>query len=770
STKAKMKFPHYGAIILDGYLPDGSGVDLAHWVRKHHGNKIPIAFVSSGFSNAKKFRILKETKLVDFLINKPIPKVELIKLLEKLAHIVTTSSPEKDEAYLDEIKAAYASTIYSKLELLESCAVQIIQSPTPDLINNLRLEIHKLAGSAGSYGYPRVSQACQQMDLKILNIQEKRSYDHENWPKTLKAFLRTVKMAFQFPDTTRLEKTIQKTSTHSGATTQPELYLVDDDKKFLYQCNNFATQQGLSVMTEDNFNNAYNQLSDPQFTPIILAVDTIFPDQVKNGYDLIHRYKVTHPGSTTITCIVSIQGHVHNRIIAVKEGIPLFFEKPISPISFINQLITYIPSHNIQTKFKVLLLSQDTHLSGHISNILRDINIDTCSIQTGENLIHELKDASANMLIIDIVQPEMDGLELLRVIRAAPEFSTLPIIILTDNIEPDLIEKTYRERADDVIIKPIIDSIFQVRIDNFAKRYEMLLSIRDKDPLTDLDNRRSFFDKFELMALRSSRSGKSISLAVIDLDYFKNINDLYGHQTGDQALMRFGSLLKKIFRSTDVCARWGGEEFAILFEDANLIQTQFLMGILLDQIRSEILIPEHPEIKITFSCGIATYPEHGSSLRELSLQADKAMYLAKSLGRNRIASAKHDNRKNTRTDIYLIGKNRRLNTMIRNALSLRGFKTGICSGQKEIKSLLLKKANPNKPQIIIADLSSLGASTQRLILKTSRQNAKPISTLFVVENKAQIKKLSIHKLHQHILMNPLSMDTLMKESIKTLIV
>lgn len=169
-----------------------------------------------------------------------------------------------------------------------------------------------------------------------------------------------------------------------------------------------------------------------------------------------------------------------------------------------------------------------------------------------------------------------------------------------------------------------------------AEYYDQLYQFSIKDGLTGLYNRKSFDDKLESEFSRCKRYGHSLSLVIIDIDYFKNINDTYGHLAGDAVLTNLSKLFGKFFRSVDFIARYGGEEFAVILPETPingaLLTTE---RIRLAVSQNEVYINQHT-IKITISAGISEYNQSFGSPTALIEAADKKLYEAKTNGRNRV--------------------------------------------------------------------------------------------------------------------------------------
>ncbi|MFH2071424.1 MAG: diguanylate cyclase [Actinomycetota bacterium] len=161
-----------------------------------------------------------------------------------------------------------------------------------------------------------------------------------------------------------------------------------------------------------------------------------------------------------------------------------------------------------------------------------------------------------------------------------------------------------------------------------------------RDPITGLFNRRYLEESLEREMARAERRGTSLGVIMLDLDHFKEFNDTYGHRAGDAALSALGRLLRTLVRAEDIPCRYGGEEFAVILPDATLEQSAQRAEQIREALAEVSLRHADRELgHITLSAGIAAFPDHGGSLEDLILAADRALYQAKSAGRNRVVIA-----------------------------------------------------------------------------------------------------------------------------------
>jgi diguanylate cyclase (GGDEF)-like protein len=159
------------------------------------------------------------------------------------------------------------------------------------------------------------------------------------------------------------------------------------------------------------------------------------------------------------------------------------------------------------------------------------------------------------------------------------------------------------------------------------------------DNLTNIYNRRYFFEMSQNLISIASREQKEVSLLMLDIDFFKKVNDNYGHQAGDFILINLVKEINKIVRKSDVFARLGGEEFTILLNDTSLDGARVIAEKIRVMIESKTFIYNTVPINITVSIGIAKLNKEDISIERLYTQVDKQLYIAKKSGRNRVSSS-----------------------------------------------------------------------------------------------------------------------------------
>jgi two-component system cell cycle response regulator len=173
-----------------------------------------------------------------------------------------------------------------------------------------------------------------------------------------------------------------------------------------------------------------------------------------------------------------------------------------------------------------------------------------------------------------------------------------------------------------------------------VSRSQKLLQLATRDPLTGLFNRGYVDDRFTVELSRARRYGKVLTVAVIDADRFKSLNDTHGHPAGDLALRKIGNLLSDSFRQSDTAGRYGGEEFVVILPETDMAAAQQKLESLRESVASTPieLGTRGEQVQVTISAGLASFPQDGEHAAELFALADERMFQAKREGRNRIVA------------------------------------------------------------------------------------------------------------------------------------
>lgn len=281
--------------------------------------------------------------------------------------------------------------------------------------------------------------------------------------------------------------------------------------------------------------------------------------------------------------------------------------------------------------------------------VLYRVFADDCQVfmaTSGEQALHTAREEAPDVILLDVMMPDMDGYEVCRQLKQDSATRDIPVLFVTAHHEAQEEARGLACGAVDFITKPIHPAVVRARVHThltLQRQTEVLKRLVFIDALTHAFNRRYFDERLAEEWARAQRTGRPLGLILIDVDYFKQFNDVNGHQRGDDALRQVAQALKgTILRPGDVVCRYGGEEFACLLPDTDLD------GALQVAQRMKLAVRDlaigHPASAVaevlTISAGVAvrTPTSRGDAAALLAL-ADAQLYRAKAEGRARVCHA-----------------------------------------------------------------------------------------------------------------------------------
>jgi diguanylate cyclase (GGDEF)-like protein len=256
----------------------------------------------------------------------------------------------------------------------------------------------------------------------------------------------------------------------------------------------------------------------------------------------------------------------------------------------------------------------------------------------GQEALNFLKNKSVDLIITDYEMPNLDGLGLLKEIRKEKDKNILPIIALSSINNSAVVSRFLKNGANDYLTKPYSKDELMCRVNNAITNkelYEEIKQIATIDPLTKVYNRNYFYEASEQIFANAKRYNEDLSVAILDIDHFKKINDTYGHDVGDIVLKSVAKKMKKRLRGSDLLVRYGGEEFIILLPNTSLKKSFIAMEGLRETISKNKVEIDGEKIVVTVSIGISDIKDT-NSLDEAIKRADLKLYKAKNNGRDRV--------------------------------------------------------------------------------------------------------------------------------------
>lgn len=310
-------------------------------------------------------------------------------------------------------------------------------------------------------------------------------------------------------------------------------------------------------------------------------------------------------------------------------------------------------------KKSTILLVEDSEAQGEATKrFLQKNSYEVIWAKDGISAIREAKTKSFDVILLDLILPDISGNEISRILKFSEDTKGIPIIMVTarDSLEDRI--ASIDAGVDDYLAKPYNEVELISRIyaaarnklirDELIKQKKQVEDLLVKvgilaitDPLTGLFNRRHLEAELEKEFSKHKRHKHPVTCVMIDVDRFKRINDIYGHKTGDIVLREIARILQQSLRKVDIAARWGGEEFVVIMPQTDSKNALISASRILETV-SRARFEQNPDVNVTVSIGIAIVSRTIATPEKLIDEADKALYQAKKKGRNRIEIAEEE--------------------------------------------------------------------------------------------------------------------------------
>ncbi len=290
----------------------------------------------------------------------------------------------------------------------------------------------------------------------------------------------------------------------------------------------------------------------------------------------------------------------------------------------------------------LLVVDDDEAVCQVMSLLLTDLGYAVVTETDARKALTLLREGEFDVVMVDLVMPDLDGLELIDQIRE--HFNVLPILVVTAYGSAELTVDAMRRGATDFVTKPVDAPLLDLRIRS-AFDLEQTRRMANTDGLTGLYNHRHLQERLQQEIERAGRYGRPLSVIMADLDHFKSFNDTYGHPRGDELLIAVAGTLRQLSRASDILARYGGEEFTLVLPETSAEKAL----VLAERVRQCVAALEvtgplsrrGAETGVTLSLGVASLAA-GSTKEEVIEAADVALYRAKRDGRDRVCVAEDD--------------------------------------------------------------------------------------------------------------------------------
>lgn len=502
-------------------------------------------------------------------------------------------------------------------------------------LQELMRAFHSFTGSGATHGFPQITAigriAEEECTTRLRESTTPSATDLEAWRRCL-AELRSELVAPTepvYPPAAPLPPVPIRGS-------ELDVLIVDDDPEILETVRRYVEQDGMTGRCAKSHAEAIAAMDARM--PQALIVDVVLPDG--SGYDLVERFRERPGGDTPPVLVISVKTGFLDKVEATHCGADGYFEKPVDWETLMRRLI-YLLDRNQRQGSRVLSVEDDPVQATFVRTILEAAGYTVRVCDNPRLFESDLTSFRPDLVLMDVVLPEMSGYDLARFVRQYDRYAALPIVFLTTEAQMEAKIRATIAGADDYLQKPVVPELLLTSVAARIERSRLLAGLLSRDGLTRLLTHTAFLERARAAFARARRPrARPVIWAMIDLDCFKSINDRYGHPVGDRVLVSISSLLRRRLRPTDTVGRYGGEEFAVLLEDLTLAEADRLMNRLRQDWEAVDLLSSEGEVfHATLSAGIAELDPLRMELDTWRDAADRALYAAKTEGRNRVVVA-----------------------------------------------------------------------------------------------------------------------------------
>jgi diguanylate cyclase (GGDEF)-like protein len=490
-------------------------------------------------------------------------------------------------------------------------------------------KLHGMAGLGTTFGFADVTRIARQGEREMQLLLEAQQAPDAEAIAGFRACLQQLRICFEHGGQ---EPAAIDTLKSDGSRKPVDVVLLEDDATGHAIMRKVLERHGFSVRGAYSRAEAIALLD--MYLPDVLVTDVLVPDG--SGYDVVEHLRAIPGGDLPPVVVTSgLQGFL-DRVEAIRRGADSFFEKPID-FSAMVRTIENLLERTKEEAARVLFVTTDEEEAELVSSALTSAG---CEVQVSAELKRfdaELVTVRPDIVLLDAREPRAG--DLARYVHQKQGLATIPVVLVGGEDSPNARIECVRAGADDLLPDPVSPRLLIATVAARIERSRLIRNLVERDGLTGLLTHSAFMGEMKrVWNERAQFPGRQPSMILLDIDFFKQVNDTYGHPAGDRVLVALAATLRRNLRRSDIIARYGGEEFAIVLADLATADA----GRLVDRIREEFAALEQREgertFVVSFSAGAAAVPD-GNDPEAWPAAADQALYRAKREGRNRVVIA-----------------------------------------------------------------------------------------------------------------------------------
>ncbi|MDD4963805.1 MAG: diguanylate cyclase [Gallionella sp.] len=540
-------------------------------------------------------------------------------------------------AKIQMLSGVYAAQLPEKVAQIEQLWRQVpLVRWDEEVLQTLHRRVHSLTGSGKTFGFAALSDLARVIEYDLSLLMQAKVPPNQAQRTHLESLISELHQVILDPTASQPDHSgvIAIMPPHQDALKIRRILIVDDDISFAENLSNQLRYFGYDTRVFNTISEFIQAID--QNTDVVVIMDISFPGDNWGGVTTMQQLQQGRKNPIPVI-FLSAQDDFNARLEAVRAGSIAYFNKALNVSRLLDKL-DELTSIQISTPYRVLIVDDSPTLTAYYTAILKQAGVHTYCVNDPLTMMEPLHEFEPDLILIDMYMPGCNGMELAKVIRQLDKFVSIPIVFLSGEKDLDKQLAAMDLGGDDFLTKPIQPQHLVTSVTSRIRRSLMLRSFMMRDSLTGLLNHTAIKDQLDREVARSKRQGTACCFAMIDIDFFKKVNDTYGHAAGDRVIKSLSRLLKQRLREVDAVGRYGGEEFAVILTDTNSVTAIKVLDKIREDFSSLSHFADKLEFSVTFSCGVADVMNFNDATR-LCNAADKALYQAKHQGRNQVVGA-----------------------------------------------------------------------------------------------------------------------------------
>ncbi len=543
---------------------------------------------------------------------------------------------------LEMLKERFRDRAVEDLRTLEGIVSRIrAGSYTPDDVSTVYHSLHRLAGSAGTFGYISLGGEARTLENLIRPVAEPVAdssvpgdYEHQvatlvtgDFARRIQGLMPLLEETSPVARHTDLQVPVALTETRD----EPEILIVDADLSRARALAGDLELHGFQSVISGDLESGLPQ-SGPAFSAVVVR------DYLMTRGDDTKLSEIF--GTAPVVCIGS-EDTFDERYLLAERGADGFVCDPVDVPLLADYIERLITEREENGSGRVMIVDDDRELLEHYGLVLESGGLEVRWVDDPTRILSVLSEFRPDIVLMDVQMGRFSGPNLVRMLRFDPEWLGLPIVYLSSEEDRDFQVEALSKGGDEFLTKPVSDDFLLQAVTVRCYRARQLDKLASRDGLTGLLKHSVAKQEIQMEHARCQRMGQESVVAMLDLDHFKQVNDQYGHRTGDMVIKGMANLLRHRLRKSDIIGRYGGEEFVVALPDCSLTNARTIMESICEQVSRIVFTAAGKEFSVTISVGIAPLHRFASSSDAIE-DADQALYRRKQSGRNGVTLSGYD--------------------------------------------------------------------------------------------------------------------------------